>query len=1153
MGRSIGLNSKPNLIPKLDFTDGLDSIPNLAPNLKLLDKVVCLRPGLDPPAPLGPPGGPPPMGLPPSGPLPSCQPTGQSSHTRSAQETAVHVLSAQETAVHVLSAQETAVHELSAQEAAVHVLSAACQLLPPLTEMEEELHLACSNNSPGQRDDEDDDPCSTARLAAAILSLSRELQAVATGVLQVLPQSELAVPGQSELAEPSQSEFTGPSQSLGVNARRRAAEMIVGCKLLEERVLHSEPVFQAVLQSIQALQLRGPRGVSSSPLDVAILRSLMTRLMLEGYHPTDGGNSFSAVLTRQEKLVYLKDLRSQERGILGMMRDVLQPDAESPNAPEVQLSEEELQQDSLLALVLRLQQQGAAQDEGGPDSRQGSGEFSTLHLDHEACQLLLAYHPDASMRRQTYEMSLRPRGLVSLAGVQQVSQLRGGEAATTFTALVAEQAKTPLRRRMYEWQRHHSNIGPWDVEWLRQEALHARLANGVASCTMALTGDGITHSSSTGGDSGQPKGSKDVCKSSDVDSGVQHNAASSTCIGGGRDEGASGNTDEGNGSRQEKGTAPSGVSGSNGASTCLSGERDEGIGSHQDKGTAPSGVSGSYGAGSFELNLLDLIQGLSRYLDSSMGLRLIHSHSNAALRTNPSSIQQAQSADANSNSNSNPGTLEPPTQMIALVSQPGAPAKPSSAASRSMLCFEVQHESRGVVGTLVVHPDGGFGTRYLTHGDPNRDSTSPNPVVLVGLSCGQNPAGNQAFQTLVSKQASLGPQLEQSMGLDGSAFMIWELLHELGHAMHFLLSSQRTPVEVPQPKPEGGVQFGSNGARGEVDGESGIDTGDKGKAGAGVKDAGGAGRDADRGGDTGVVGRHAARGGVHAAGRSGGFDTENGMAEVASGDRVQDSSSYGTVSQGSDSQLPLSYSWDCVLNTGSQLPLELLELPSTLFEMMSMDPRVLQVICSDLSWEETCALAAAIRSKFYSPIGFQLQVISALLDQLTIQQQLPAQQQSNSGTEEDVRAWSPGVGSTARKQKRDQGKQGPPQAVELWLQLHASFLPMLPPMFSSLQTRAFIRFMEGQGQTYGYFVAWCLAISAWELHMSKDPMDATAGRTLRRLAFESPTLLSVLSSDGPPEWLSDLVGPEVLQRASKEGGYIPRVDAALVRKYMAVD
>ncbi|KXZ50224.1 hypothetical protein GPECTOR_17g861 [Gonium pectorale] len=224
---------------------------------------------------------------------------------------------------------------------------------------------------------------------------------------------------------------------------------------------------------------------------------------------------------------------------------------------------------------------------------------------------------------------------------------------------------------------------------------------------------------------------------------------------------------------------------------------------------------------------------------------------------------------------------------------------------------------------LLIDRSGGYGTRYLL---------PPAPVAVSGERPGlsgerQGPPQHRVVAVAVGLQSSsaaggLVTGAGQSSLTHGSAFLLWELLHELGHALHFLLAAAPPPSSV--------VATASN-------------------ASAAVLPA------------------------VAAATRKEGAGATPRQPPPSS------SSSDGGGGGAGCYYALLPY----------QLPLELVELPSSLLERAAADEDVLAWLLARCRHAHTGApptpdvsrrLARAVRWTYYSPISVQIQVLLSLHD-----------------------------------------------------------------------------------------------------------------------------------------------------------------------------
>ncbi len=114
------------------------------------------------------------------------------------------------------------------------------------------------------------------------------------------------------------------------------------------------------------------------------------------------------------------------------------------------------------------------------------------------------------------------------------------------------------------------------------------------------------------------------------------------------------------------------------------------------------------------------------------------------------------------------------------------------------LFFSVCHELHGEMGWLVLDPSAGYGTRIMTHGSRGAASL---PIVLVGLSSwprtdrAATSAGDPAVSSLKGATQTPNRQQQRLLTLQQTNALgsgLFELMHEMGHALHFLASSNRS-------------------------------------------------------------------------------------------------------------------------------------------------------------------------------------------------------------------------------------------------------------------------------------------------------------------------------------------------------------------------
>ena len=182
-------------------------------------------------------------------------------------------------------------------------------------------------------------------------------------------------------------------------------------------------------------------------------------------------------------------------------------------------------------------------------------------------------------------------------------------------------------------------------------------------------------------------------------------------------------------------------------------------------------------------SLETVLERLSWYLDKAMGIRLIRHESTSTRNLEEESPQHT--------TTSGNGAAIPHRLILRLLQQRSSRPAVGQGVLRplllsndcgGLLTYDVMYAGRRA-GCLAVDPRGGYGTRLLTHGqmqeaEPLRgeavscqDRSVDAPVVLVGLNW--------------QGQGRIDP-----LGTTLSAGLL-ELVHEMGHALHFLLGMAR--------------------------------------------------------------------------------------------------------------------------------------------------------------------------------------------------------------------------------------------------------------------------------------------------------------------------------------------------------------------------
>ncbi len=293
-------------------------------------------------------------------------------------------------------------------------------------------------------------PLHVLRLLAAVA----EIRSTATCTLLLLPKSQQdsSAPGGGEgsnhrLPEDITEEMSlQPSHDPDVAAAVRACvRLLAKANGAEVRVLRDPQVYSAVQGELLRLLLmeeenqemiESERGEESLTLQqqsvgqqqrqlTRAIKRLLVRFEQEGFHPQLGGDSFSVVLGREEKLQCLASLKREERSLLDAMRIAL---VSSDGSVEVELDEREMQADPLMAELVR-QQRAAAANLTANQQQLGAGGL--LRLDLHAAHLLLALRPDRAISRQTYAAAVKGRCLNALECMDALAGVRRWDCMTS--------------------------------------------------------------------------------------------------------------------------------------------------------------------------------------------------------------------------------------------------------------------------------------------------------------------------------------------------------------------------------------------------------------------------------------------------------------------------------------------------------------------------------------------------------------------------------------------------------------------------------------------------------------------------------------------------------------------------------------------------
>lgn len=131
---------------------------------------------------------------------------------------------------------------------------------------------------------------------------------------------------------------------------------------------------------------------------------------------------------------------------------------------------------------------------------------------------------------------------------------------------------------------------------------------------------------------------------------------------------------------------------------------------------------------------------------------------------------------------------------------PGASAPATSPQDRVL--YVLDHEDYGAVGLILIDSTAGCGTRYLTTGgfsstdsvvEHHRPSDTSSNMGMTEQPNGTEGGSTHQLLHLCRTAPVVVVGLQQgsavaSTGMSGPAFFVWQLLHEMGHALHFVLA-----------------------------------------------------------------------------------------------------------------------------------------------------------------------------------------------------------------------------------------------------------------------------------------------------------------------------------------------------------------------------
>ena len=212
------------------------------------------------------------------------------------------------------------------------------------------------------------------------------------------------------------------------------------------------------------------------------------------------------------------------------------------------------------------------------------------------------------------------------------------------------------------------------------------------------------------------------------------------------------------------------------------------------------------------------VQGIGAYLWTSMGIQLdLDSHQSAGGRSqqegsgtptlNQHMAESASAAATGFGFGAN-------SAAFGSGATGAAAGRPAELWSETVLTVNLSVPETGARGVLYVDPGGGYGARQLNFSSSN--SRRPNAGGAVSQ--------QQAALPIDQPAVSLGLMWRWPGGMADGLPALWELLHELGHGVHLLLSSQRQPHSPTQSDTGIAGSTGRGNAAtpdGESDGEIG--------------------------------------------------------------------------------------------------------------------------------------------------------------------------------------------------------------------------------------------------------------------------------------------------------------------------------------------
>ena len=481
--------------------------------------------------------------------------------------------------------------------------------------------------------------------------------------------------------------------------------------------------------------------------------------------------------------------RNEEEEILRLLQQIVFGDE---LCPEVELEQEELVADSVLTWLLR-QQQGSSRMPGGP-AGQHSHAFSLL-LDLPTTSQLLRWHPDGSVRRQAYELAVEARCSAALQCLDCAADVRRCDACGLCCICV----RCPR---------------PWgDLMLFLASLPHRR----IALCYDLRCFAELSHMGSV---SGSPRATASLLLS--LAHAVQPLAQARLELW--QHQMLAGQV-----------VQPWDIEWCSQQGLSKVREHPSPMQQHQpaerpDNQPTPQRQICTATAVNCLPSLPQVLEGLSTYLQRTMGITLsLQQHA-------PSQIESSEAcAGADGDAH------KPLQQLLLRLSHSTSNDSHAGCSYRTpvQVC-DVKVEGRGCVGQLVLCPQGGFGTRFLTRGCSPFGGAAAAAMAVTATaaapSCGDrvacpgagergNAGGQGACSSSQTGQDTLpavlvglhwpvqsqllsdgcNMTLAEGESLNRTAAALYELCHEVGHGLHYLLTASAQRQASQQNRPQQGA------------------------------------------------------------------------------------------------------------------------------------------------------------------------------------------------------------------------------------------------------------------------------------------------------------------------------------------------------------